>query len=360
MNPKKLNKILITIIPVIGLYACNSGTGTTTTPDNQPVQTLNFKPVGETITRKIATAYPDQDSVVVSFSDVVESHLTSGKVAFLQIKNDATASTKFTEATINYNKNEVQPFGSLTVASNGLRYLPSLLLTQRSFTLGSYNQDGSLHKTSLLKDDNTWFRPVKFMASDNNNLYWNQDTGSGKGSLCHHSLSQNDKSVCQDGVFPKWYNGEFVVKNNNLYYSTTSGVEATSLDGQKSRQVGAAFTSLPAGYQIAPGMLDTYKDRIYTAATYSQDNTLHLATCSISMQAQSDGKWSCSYSPQTTLKGRCSSHLPICIKSDPSTQATSHSEIVRSFKIDAVTGKVVVIVTDSPSYNSQLYTASLK
>lgn len=325
-------KVKITFMGIIGfitaliITACGSRASTNGTP---PV--VSFSKVGvPIISTEVTTIYAQVHNIFVSIN--TSNPESTGVVPYLVIPDNANSTTQYTPQSLTYNIESYFQFGNIMVNDVGLIYLPVAESGGTGYSLLSYRNN--TFESAANYSIAAWIRPIIFGTFDNANLYIDLDNGSGNNSDLGAIPLIGGRASIYSGLFPTWYNGEYVVNNGTLYYSNNNAAYATIISSAKSTQVGISFDQIPNGINAIPGMLDLYQGNIYMGATYSKGQNSYLAVCKISTTAISTSAWSCSYDPNTLMV---------------------NAQNITSFRVGQSSGNIIVSVNNYITATTQLY-----
>jgi|GEM_PF-4395291 len=274
--------------------ACNSGSPST---EGNNTPKIILQPVGAQLT---ATGNSADNIFAYSGTIYLTTYSESStSVSYYTLAESAPATVIATQRSLSIPQSLI--LGSYSVSGNlivgnssGNLYLPVSLESNQQQYLLSYTNNGQFIN-NLGTYSNEWIMPLDYGYEYNNSIYLNVDNGSGSGgNLCTLAVTQSGTTGCSNSsILPDWYQGSYVVNQDNVYFAGESSFMVTNIDSGIPRQIGQNDKQLgDAGFysDFSPQL---YNNNLYIVAMNTSGN---LALCSIPLNSGTNQAWNCNNS----------------------------------------------------------------
>lgn len=282
------NKLLTALPLSVVILSCSNGSSTTSS-----VSTVSFSKIGTPITAtEVNTVFVARDNLYVSINGSTPNE--SGNLSYLKLPIGANSTSSYVVDQLKIESN-YSLFGNILVNNDGVINVSVKNQAESGFKMLSYTNDNRFVSATTIASD-YWMRFILFSAYNSANIYFNYNNGNNGDSLCYAPIVGGSVS-CYDKLFPTWYNGEFAVVNDNVYYSgiREKGIMVFNFTTTDKRMVGTNFSQLPENYRGMSGLVDVYQNNVFIGAMYSKGSNNYLAVCYVPTTATKDTKWHCAY-----------------------------------------------------------------
>ena len=308
--------------------------------DLAPLPTL-FNPIGEVIQAdSVNSIFAVQGKVYVITDSRNQESI--GLISYLQIAENADKNESYSAESIVFDPKKYSVYGGITVANDGKLMLATRDLAHGGFAALVYMPDNIFESAFHYNNNkNATILQIYNGFYDSANFYFQVDYDSlAGGTLCKLPFG-GAKPVCYEHDMPPLYTGDFFVEKGKVFYSNDGRLIALELKHKLLQQIGSRFKEISREIEPAEGMLAYYQNNVYIAARAINSKGTFMAVCHLPITSNHFERWKCSYDPD----------LPI-----------SNTANMSGFKIDQVTGNIIVALSNYDTNRFQLYslpTASL-